>query len=61
MTKATDYRNQAAACRRAANLAKGRPSPYLLTLAEHYDSQAVQLEASFAGQKPHASIARNTE
>jgi hypothetical protein len=53
MIDATDYRNQAAACRRAANMSR-QPSPYLLDLAEYYDRQATQLDARFAGDKPGA-------
>ena len=53
MNSATDYRKQAAACRRAASLSKGaRPTPYLIGLAEDYERRAAQIEASFAGQKP---------
>ncbi len=53
MTNATDYRNQAAACRRASDLGR-RPALYLLDLAEYYDGQAAQLDARFAGAKPGA-------
>ncbi len=59
MPSAAEYRSRAAACRRAADLSR-RPTPYLLTLAEHYDQQAARLDAQFAGDKPGASEARDT-
>jgi hypothetical protein len=59
MRNATDYRNQAAACRRAAKLTK-RPALYLLDLAEHYDRLAARLEVRFAGDKPGMVEARDT-
>jgi hypothetical protein len=51
MVSATDYREWAAACRRAAELS-GRPNTYLRELAEHYDQRAAHLDGSFSGQKP---------
>ena len=60
MTNATDYRNQAAACRRASSLGR-RPAFYLLNLAEHYDRQAARLDAHFAGDKPGAGGTRDTD
>jgi hypothetical protein len=53
MRNATSYRNQAAACRKAAKLGR-RSSRYLLDLAEHYERLAAQMEAQFAGDKPGA-------
>ncbi len=45
MNTATDYRNLAAACRRAADLRKGRrPTAYLINLAENYEKLAAQIE-----------------
>jgi hypothetical protein len=60
MVSATDYRELAAACRRAAELS-GRPNTYLRELAEHYEQQAVQLEEQFAGNKPGPSGTHDTE
>jgi hypothetical protein len=60
MQSATDYQDQAAACRRAAKLSK-RPVPYLLNLAEHYEQLASRLEAQFAGDKPGTVAARDTD
>jgi hypothetical protein len=54
MVSATDYRELAAACRRAARLS-GRPNTYLRDLAEHYEQLAAELETQFAGDKPGAS------
>ena len=54
MPSATEYRDRAAACRRAADLVRVRPSPYLIDLAEYYDRQAARLDAGFAGDKPGA-------
>ena len=60
MPNATDYRNQAARCRKAANLAS-RPTPYLLNMAEHCDRLATQLETQFAGDKPGIVNTSGTE
>jgi hypothetical protein len=51
-------REQAAKCRRLASMRRNRPpSPYLLSLAEHFDRQAAALEMSHAGNKPAAERA----
>ena len=61
MNSATDYRNQAAACRRAANLSKGQPTPYLIDMAKDYEMRAARLEARFAGDTPGAYGPRDSE
>jgi len=53
MKRATDYRRQAAACRRAAGLRKRHPSAYLINLAEDYERQAAELEAQFGDDNAH--------
>jgi hypothetical protein len=46
-------REQAAKCRRLASMRRNRPpSPYLLSLAEHFERQAASLELAHAGNKP---------
>jgi hypothetical protein len=60
MTTATDYRTQAAACRRASKMGR-RPALYLLDLAEYFDWQAAQLEAQYAGNKPGGVGTHDTE
>ena len=60
MPSAFDYRNRAARCRKAANLAR-RPSPYLLNMAEHYDRLAALTETQFAADKPGMVNTRGTE
>ena len=60
MTNATDYRNQAAACRKASSLGR-RPALYLLNLAEHYDRQAARLDARFRLGQAGAGGTRDTD
>jgi hypothetical protein len=53
-------REQAAKCRRLASMRRNRPpSPYLLSLADHFDRQAASLELAHAGSKPAADRAEN--
>jgi hypothetical protein len=50
MQTAAQLRNQAAACRMAAKLAR-RPTRYLLDLAEQYEHQAAELDVQFSGRQ----------
>jgi len=52
MNSATDYRSQAAVCRKAAKLSKRKPTAYLIALAEDYERRAAQLESVAAGRTP---------
>jgi hypothetical protein len=53
MPDSAKLREQAAKCRRLASMRRNRPpSPYLLSLAEHFDRQAASLEMAHAGNKP---------
>jgi hypothetical protein len=62
MNSAADYRMQAAACRRAANLSRGQhPTPYLITLAKDYERRAALLEARFSDAEPAAFEMRETK
>jgi len=45
------YQEAAAACRAASRDTKGRSSPYLIAMAEHYDSKAVKLDQPAAGDQ----------
>jgi hypothetical protein len=46
-------REQASKCRRLASMRRNRPpSPYLLSLAEHFERQAQAAELAHAGNKP---------
>jgi hypothetical protein len=59
MQSANDYRDQAAACRRASNRGR-RPTLYLLDLAEHYEFLATSLDARFCGAGSVAGRAGDT-
>ena len=48
------YQEAAAAFRAASRYPRGKSSPYLLAMAEHYDNKAASLDRPVAGDKPDA-------